>query len=99
MFLKTLGLDRFFSITSTALAVDGHSQDAKLSKSDLLRGYLAGGPESYEEIVVIGDSPSDMGLADVAGGVRYLFTHPEFPFRDCVADYRIRDLRDILRRL
>jgi hypothetical protein len=40
-----------------------------------------------------------MSLRDVAGGVTYLFAHPGTEFRDCEADFRIRDLRVILDRL
>jgi hypothetical protein len=45
---------------------------------------------------IVGDSPGDMPLSQVAGGVRYLFAHPGFEFRQCPADFRIRDLRQVL---
>jgi phosphoglycolate phosphatase-like HAD superfamily hydrolase len=101
LFLKTLQLERFFPDPSVALAVDGHSQDVHRTKTDVLSDYLAGERtgDSYEEIVIIGDSPSDMRLRDVAGGVTYLYAHPKFSFRDCVADFRIRDLRAVLDRV
>jgi hypothetical protein len=38
-----------------------------------------------------------MKMAAVRGGHTYLFTHPEFPYRQCMADHHIRDLREVLR--
>lgn len=65
---------------------------------DVLTDYLRGSDE-YEQIVIIGDSPSDMRLKRVAGGVTYLYAHPDFAFRNCEADHRIRDLRKVLEHL
>jgi phosphoglycolate phosphatase-like HAD superfamily hydrolase len=98
LFLKTLQLEKFFPSPNVALAVDGHTQDAHRTKNDVLSDYLETGSSDreYEEIVIIGDSPSDMRLRDVAGGVTYLYAHPEFSFRDCAADFKIRDLRAVL---
>ncbi len=99
IFLKTLQLEEFFSAPQTALAVDGHMQAADRTKNDVLLEYLDGRGHSYEEIVIIGDSPSDMRLADVAGGVTYLYAHPEFPFRTANADRHIRDLCSVVERI
>jgi phosphoglycolate phosphatase-like HAD superfamily hydrolase len=98
LFLKTLQLEEFFPSPDVALAVDGHMQNAQRTKNDVLSDYLTtgAGGKKYDEIVIIGDSPSDMRLRDVAGGVTYLYAHPEFAFRDCVADFKIRDLRAVL---
>lgn len=98
LFLKTLQLEKFFPSPCVALAVDGHTQNARRTKNDVLSDYLSARPddEKYEQIIIIGDSPSDMRLRDVAGGVTYLYAHPEFSFRDCVADFKIRDLQAVL---
>lgn len=95
MFLKLLELSDHFS-AGHAFAVDQHVLDAKITKRDILAEYLDARP-AFEEIVIIGDSAGDMRLAEVAGGTTYLFAHPEFAFRRCPADFRIRDLREILR--
>lgn len=99
--MKTLQLEKFFPSLSVTLAVDGHSQNARRSKNDVLADYLSSDPsrDQYDEIVIIGDSPSDMQLQDVAGGVTYLYAHPKFTFRECTADFRIRDLRKVLERV
>lgn len=70
---------------------------ASKTKQDILRRYLQ--EKSFDHIVVIGDSPHDVALVAVAGGVSYLYSHPGKPFRDCPADYHIRDLRDVLREI
>ncbi|MFI9644165.1 HAD family hydrolase [Micromonospora sp. NPDC051925] len=97
MFLKLLELTDYFT-PGRAFAVDQHVRDVRTTKKDVLAGYLAGRP-TFEEIVIIGDSVSDMRLAEVAGGTSYLFAHPDFAFRNCTADFRIRDLREVLQRV
>lgn len=94
MFLKLLSLERFFA-DGDAFAVDQHVKNAAVTKKEVLADYLAAHGE-YDEIVIIGDSPGDMRLVDVAGGITYLYAHPGFPFRDCTATYRIRDLRCVI---
>jgi phosphoglycolate phosphatase-like HAD superfamily hydrolase len=94
IFLKTLALEEFFSAGS-AFAVDNHGDGATQTKRSALQEYLSMNPD-FDEIVFVGDSPSDMTLTEVAGGTTYLYAHPEFPFRNCEADFRIRDLRSVL---
>ncbi len=93
-FVKALNLGDFFP-EGTAFAVDQHSRDTKRTKDDVLAEFLADSHD-YDEIVVIGDSPSDMRLTGVSGGRSYLFSHPGFEFRECESDHRIRDLRKLL---
>jgi len=93
-FIKVLNLESFFP-DGKAFAVDQHSRDAQRTKAHVLADFLAASHE-YDEIVIVGDSPSDMRLKDVGGGQSYLFTHPEFEFRECDSDHRIRDLRTLL---
>ncbi|MEU5784604.1 HAD family hydrolase [Micromonospora lupini] len=97
MFLKLLELTDYF-LPGRAFAVDQHVLDVKTTKRDVLAGYLVG-QHAFEEIVIVGDSASDMRLAEVAGGTTYLFAHPDFAFRNCSADFRIRDLREVLQRI
>jgi phosphoglycolate phosphatase-like HAD superfamily hydrolase len=94
VFVDVLGYREFFS-SRNAFAVDGHAERPSSSKEDVLADYLRDA-DGYEKIIIIGDSPSDMRLKDVAGGVTYLYAHPDFEFRSCEADHRIRDLREVL---
>jgi phosphoglycolate phosphatase-like HAD superfamily hydrolase len=93
-FIKVLGYERFFS-SANAFAVNDSSGSARRSKEGALADYLRRGIR-YEEIVLVGDSPGDMNLERVAGGTTCLFAHPGTEFKNCRADYRIRDLRQVL---
>ncbi len=97
LFIGFLGYGTFFT-AGNAFAAGGQASRSPRSKADILAGFLrtAG---NYEELLIIGDSPDDMRLRDVAGGITYLFAHPGTEFSDCEADFRIRDLRAILDRL
>jgi len=97
VFIDVLGYSEFFS-SANAFAVDGHAERPVGSKEEVLADFLRGAC-NFEDIIVVGDSPSDMRLKDVAGGVTYLYAHPDFEFRKCVADHQIRDLRLVLERL
>jgi phosphoglycolate phosphatase-like HAD superfamily hydrolase len=94
MTLKLLDLEYFFA-PDRAFAVDRHVPTATITKRDVLSQYLAAN-DRFEDLVIIGDSPSDMRLSEVAGGKTYLYAHPGFPFRECAADFKIRDLRAVL---
>ena len=97
LFIGFLGYETFFT-AGNAFAAGGQASRGPRFKADILGGFLrtAG---SYGELLIIGDSPGDMRLRDVADGVTYLFAHPGTEFTDCEADFRIRDLRAILDRL
>jgi len=95
-FVRAVALEQYFTPDNT-VAVDLHRRDAERTKKDILARYLR--EHAYEQIVIIGDSASDMALVDVAGGVRYLYAHSGRAFRLAEADFRIRDLRDVLKSL
>jgi phosphoglycolate phosphatase-like HAD superfamily hydrolase len=92
-FLRCVGLDGFFPAGhAIAICNDGHDG---LSKEAALRQFLSG--KDFERIIIVGDSPSDIALAGVGGGATYLYAHPGVDFKECDADYRIRDLREVLK--
>lgn len=93
-FLGLLDLHPYFE-AGRYFAVDNHGAHSSLTKSDYLSQYLDV-KSHYDEIVIIGDSPSDMRLSEVSGGTTYLFAHPGFNFRECTSSYKIRDLRKVL---
>ncbi|MFD8263273.1 HAD family hydrolase [Streptomyces griseoluteus] len=94
IFVDVLGLSGFFP-ESARFAVDGHTLGEAATKVEVVRTYLQ--DKAYKDLVFIGDSPSDMRLTAIAGGTSYLYSHDEFPFRECEANYKIRDLREILK--
>lgn len=95
-FIDAIGLNDYFS-PKTAFAVDNHLAETPTTKEELLRSHVSKHP--YDHIVIIGDSPKDMELKDVAGGTTYLYAHEDYPFRGDSGDYHITDLRKILQEL
>jgi len=94
--VAALGMEGHFS-ASNAFAVDQHAKDAKRTKVDVLKEYLISKP--FDELVVIGDSPSDMVLAETVGARGYLYAHVGTPFREANAYHKTHDLRDVLAEL
>lgn len=103
MFMRMLKLGGYFSqevTQETAFPVDQRVNVLWRTKKDVLSTYLyarAQEQELYRKIIIIGDSPNDMKLVDVAGGITYLYAHPGFPFRSCASDYKINDLKHVLK--
>lgn len=93
LFLKAVGLIDHFS-NDHAFAVDNQINLSQ-TKNQVLRKYLKN--KIYERIIIIGDSLGDMALKSVAGGTTFLYTHPGLIHRDCEADYKIHDLREVLK--
>ncbi len=93
-FLKATDLISFFP-EGKYFGANSHHPDAKITKRDIAAEYTA--DKKFERIIAIGDSPQDMiALPDA---IHYLYAHPENPFKEGTATYRIRDLREILREL
>jgi phosphoglycolate phosphatase-like HAD superfamily hydrolase len=90
--MKKLDLDQFFE-AGKYFAVDGHT-DHKATKVDVLKDYLYG--KSFDEVVVIGDSRTDMTLGGEVGAYRILYNHPYLKRKDAQADTYTSDLRDVL---
>jgi len=95
-FMDAVGVTKFFP-SSNVLAINSHKVKIKKSKSDILRAFL--NRKSFSEIVVIGDNSEDLAMKNVAGVVSYLYAHPGRDFAHCDADYKINDLREILREI
>lgn len=93
MFIKALGLERYFG-GPRAIAVNQHARDAKRTKVDALREFLDG--QTFDEVIVIGDSGGDMELADATNGKGYLYAHDGLEFRSDKGHHKINNLADIL---
>lgn len=93
-FLEAVKLVDYFP-PEYQLAADMHNEPAT-NKTVLLGRFLRRQP--FQEVVIIGDTASDMNLKTVAPrAVTYLYSHPHLPHPECIADYKIRDLREIMR--
>ncbi|MEK7082150.1 MAG: HAD family hydrolase [Patescibacteria group bacterium] len=93
-FLDMVRLRRFFP-QGKYFGADAHHPDAQSSKQEIAERYIAG--KKFEKIVSVGDSAGDLIVAD--NSATYLYAHPENPHRECAADYKIRDLREVLREI
>ncbi len=97
LFIHMLGLSKHFNETN-AFPVDEHMSHVRGAKKDILANYLAVRPK-YDDVIVIGDSESDMDLAEAFDARSYLYAHEGTPFRSKKGHYKINDLNDVLREL
>ena len=95
VFMKKLELDEFFP-SGKYFAVDGHT-DHRATKVDVLKEYLS--EKSFDEVVVIGDSRTDMALGSELGAYRILYNHPYLNRKDFETDMYTSDLRDVLMKI
>lgn len=94
-FVNTVGISKFFP-EEKVIGVNAHQKHGV--KKDALKYYLSN--KRFEEIVIIGDSESDMELQDLAGGTTYFYNHPHISHSGMVkADHVINDLRKVLQEL
>lgn len=94
-FLDTIGLRQFFN-DEHILGVNAHQTHA--SKIDALRDFLK--DKNFTEIIIIGDSESDLELGRSVGATTYFYRHPNRKHNTTKnADYIIHDLREILRHI
>jgi phosphoglycolate phosphatase-like HAD superfamily hydrolase len=96
LYLKALGMDRFFQ-GGTAYSVNAHAKEAKRGKEDILAEHVSS--RTFDDVIVIGDSNTDLKLAQAFKATSYIYTHPGYDFRANGGDYRITDLREILQSL
>ena len=99
IFVRLAGLSKYFDARN-AFAIAAHSRDAVRSKAGVLEEYIESkGLE--RNIIVIGDSMSDMKLAEREHAKGYYYRHPGLAM-DVVLPRNvtpINDLRDILTEL
>ena len=98
MYLKVTNLKKYFSESYT-IAVDAHKKEICKTKKDFLTNILSQSKDDFEKVVIVGDSPSDMQLTkDISiPTITYLYSHPGRKFRECESDYKINDLREVLK--
>ncbi len=96
-FLDSIKVSHYFE--GKAFAADMHHQ-SDISKKDILKQYLKG--KDIKKIVIIDDSPGNVDILSAADGIEtvfYYYLHPEINFKECNVDYKIHDLREVLREL
>lgn len=92
VYLGTLQMLEYFP-EGRAFAVNQHTKEAKRTKADVARAYLAEYPA--DEIIVIGDSDGDMQLAHEIGAKSYLYVHNGMKFRSNRGHVKINDLAQL----
>lgn len=99
MFIKLAGLDEYFDEIN-AFATAAHSRDVKRTKAHVLENYLKSN-SIFHEIIVIGDSMSDMELTSHARAKGFLYRHPGQSLKVKLPPHitPINDLRKILTEL
>ncbi len=93
-FISAIGINRFF-LSDKAFATNSQFKKKTKTKKDLLKEFLRG--RDFDSIIIIGDTRADMEMAQVAGGITYLYAHPGRQQVDFPANYKISDLRKVLK--
>jgi phosphoglycolate phosphatase-like HAD superfamily hydrolase len=94
-FVALVGMEKYFT-SNKLFGVNAHQTHS--NKSEALKEYI--NDKTFDKVVIIGDSESDMALKEVTGGVTYFYSHPQLELNTAVkADYVITDLREILNEL
>ena len=92
-FVDVVGVKPYFT-DEKIIGVNAHEKHG--DKQEALSDYLHG--KKFDAIVYVGDSESDMKLQEVYGGTTYYYNHPHIDSQEKVlADYYIKDLREVLR--
>jgi phosphoglycolate phosphatase-like HAD superfamily hydrolase len=90
-FLETVGMKKFFK-EEHIIGVNAHQTHD--TKTDALKDFIS--DKKFDEIVVIGDSESDLELGRAVNAVTYFYRHPNRKHHKTNnADFVINDLRDI----
>jgi phosphoglycolate phosphatase-like HAD superfamily hydrolase len=90
-FLETVGMKKFFQ-EENIIGVNAHQTHS--TKIDALKDFI--GDKNFDEIIVIGDSESDLELGRAVNAVTYFYRHPNRKHHETHnADFVINDLRDI----
>lgn len=95
IFLTKVG--KYFDQNNT-FSTNSHFFPEQLPKKEIFTDYIKKFPK-FDQFVTIGDSPGDMEIIDKNMGSRYLYSHPGQEFRDCDSDYKIHDLREVLKEI
>ncbi len=96
-FIDLTKLNKFFD-SKNAFSTNSHFHPEKITKRHIFIDYLKNHPE-FNEFITIGDSPVDMEIIEGYQGKRYLYSHPHLNFRNCDADFKIHDLREVLKEI
>lgn len=95
-FMKATSMTKFFP-KNQAFATNSYTKKIKLTKNDILIKYLKG--KEFDKVITIGDTHIDVKMGRAVGATTYLYAHPGKDFPDINADFKIRDLREVLKEI
>lgn len=96
-YISAVKIDKYFNLQNT-FSTNAHIYPEKITKNEIFIKYLKKHPQ-FNEFITIGDSPTDMEIIDNFSGKRYLYSYPNRNLRDCDADFKIHDLREVLKEI
>lgn len=93
-FMEAVNMFEFFPKDS-AFATNSYKKQVKTTKKEILKNYLKG--KSFEQVITIGDTEVDVEMGKAVGATTYLYVHPGREFSEIDADYKINNLREVLK--
>jgi phosphoglycolate phosphatase-like HAD superfamily hydrolase len=95
-YIQIVDIGKFFH-KGTYFGADAH-KNKNQTKQDILKNFLKN--NSFNSMVVIGDSPKDIELAKLLkNSISYLYSYPNRPHREAMADCKITNLLEILKEI
>lgn len=99
-FLKVVGLDKKFN---KVFGIDRHALDKEFDiakeKSKVIKGFAKKHKIPAKNIIVIGDRKGEIEAGILLGAKTYQYIQPEMSHIATRADFKIYDLREILREI
>lgn len=95
-FLKAVKMTRYFP-KGKAFATNSHRKQINTTKKEVLTKYLKN--KKFDKVVTIGDTKFDVEMGKAVGAITYLYVHPNKKFDNVNADYKINDLREVLKEI
>jgi phosphoglycolate phosphatase-like HAD superfamily hydrolase len=96
-YLSSVKIDKYFNHQNT-FSTSASLYPEKVSKKEIFENYLKNN-HNFDDFITTGDSPTDMEILEKGQGKRYLYAYPNRSFRNCESDYKIHDLREVLKEL
>ena len=99
-FLRVVDLEKYFD---RIFGIDRHSFDGEFDiaseKAKAIESYAKKCRITKKDIVVIGDRPGDVNAGILLGAKTYQYINPDYPDIKTDADFKISDLREVLREI
>jgi len=95
-FMSAVNMGKYFQKNSM-FTTNFYRKQIKLTKREVLINYLKG--KKFDKVITIGDTKIDVEMGKAVGATTYQYVHPGREFVKINADYKIRDLREVLKEI